>query len=66
MQPLPQPEASTSRPLEEETIETDSLRALQKRNIELDNIKKELEIQKLKLEIETLEYEKKVLYFSFF
>ncbi len=39
-------------------VGADNVRALYKRNLELDNIKKELEIKKL--EIELLEYEKKV------
>ena len=36
-------------------VGADTVRALYKRNLELDNIKKELEIKKLKLEIELLE-----------
>ena len=38
----------------------DNVKSLYKRNLELD-IKKQLEIKKLKLEIEQLEYERAVL-----
>ncbi|XP_034023113.1 uncharacterized protein LOC117507375 [Thalassophryne amazonica] len=51
----PQRVASTSTSPETQKVGTDTVTALYKRNLELDNIKKELEIKKLKLEIEQLE-----------
>ena len=41
-------------------VQADNVKSLYKRNLELD-IKKQLEIKKLKLEIEQLEYERAVL-----
>ncbi|XP_037123966.1 uncharacterized protein LOC119132628 isoform X3 [Syngnathus acus] len=50
----PQPTASTARQTKRQIAPcqvADTIRALYKRNLELDNLKKELEIKKLKLEI---------------
>ncbi|XP_067099307.1 deoxyribonuclease-1-like isoform X2 [Osmerus mordax] len=57
--PLPEPWASTSRPRQRHEVGADNVRALYKKNLELDIEYKRLLIEKTRLEIEKLEYEKK-------
>ncbi|XP_062316780.1 deoxyribonuclease-1-like isoform X7 [Osmerus eperlanus] len=57
--PLPEPWASTSRPRQRHEVGADNVRALYKKTLELDIEYKRLLIEKTRLEIEKLEYEKK-------
>ncbi|XP_046882079.1 deoxyribonuclease-1-like isoform X3 [Hypomesus transpacificus] len=57
--PPPEPRASTSRPGQKHEVGADNVTALYKKTLELDIEYKRLLIEKTRLEIEKLEYEKK-------